>query len=506
MVAMRAADSDPSVRTRDGATADRQPWRQTPCWLAAAALVLGFSPDAFRYTIGWPGYLVLVGLTIAAALAVLVHRRPALRLDHLPLALTAFAVWCGLSLLWSDYRWETTLGLLAQLGVVLVAVSLAVTLTPGTMLRVLGTTMRALVGASLGFELLVAVFAPDGVVPPSYLVPGTLSALLGLDHDPSPIPPNFYWSHGDLLEGGPIQGLMGNRNLLAMVALIALLVTFAQAYAGTIRRRQAAGGLLLAGATIWLSDSATVSVALVFSALGVGLVWLGRHVGRRWRWAMYAAVGLSFTVGGMLVVAFNDIIFQLMDRSSDMSGRGLIWRAVIEFTAHGSSLTGHGWVGYWPPWVPEFAHLAVFEGTPYHQAHNAFLDVWMQTGFIGLVLFAGLVFTTLVRTWWLALESPIGTHTAPFLILIALVVQAMTESRLLIEGNWLLLCYFAIAAKFRIQDVSVLPRHTLSTHTGPITAILDAVPDTPARGTPRQGRPGSGTPGAQANDGANAST
>jgi hypothetical protein len=99
------------------------------------------------------------------------------------------------------------------------------------------------------------------------------------------------------------------------------------------------------------------------------------------------------------------------------------------------------------------------------------------------------VFSTLVRTWWIAIDIPdapriesrrvggrahvAAATAAPFLVMVALVVQAMTESRLLVEGGWLLLCYFAIYAKLRIQDPAILPRRSLTTKTGPVRVVLD---------------------------------
>ena len=52
---------------------------------------------------------------------------------------------------------------------------------------------------------------------------------------------------------------------------------------------------------------------------------------------------------------------------------------------------GWGWVGYWQPWVEPFDGLAVRNGVEYLQAHNAWLDVWMQLGIVGLVAFASIV-------------------------------------------------------------------------------------------------------------------
>ena len=37
------------------------------------------------------------------------------------------------------------------------------------------------------------------------------------------VPVSYYWINGEILRGGPIQGIVGNRNPLAFIALLTLL-------------------------------------------------------------------------------------------------------------------------------------------------------------------------------------------------------------------------------------------------------------------------------------------
>ena len=50
------------------------------------------------------------------------------------------------------------------------------------------------------------------------------------------LPMAFYWSRGLLFSGGPIEGIVANRNLLGMVALLGLIVFGAMLAAGSVRR------------------------------------------------------------------------------------------------------------------------------------------------------------------------------------------------------------------------------------------------------------------------------
>ncbi|MFD2674545.1 O-antigen ligase family protein [Gulosibacter bifidus] len=462
----------------------RLPWQQATeirgyskaMMLSLAMIIVAFSGDLFRYTIGWTGYgLIVLGLG-ALSVVVMRRRRPKLHLLHLPYMLVAFVSWCWLSVLWSGYQLETVAGAAIQTLTMAAASMMAVSLGRFQFLRTFAFGMRLLVYGSLLFELGAALFAPYGVVPPTYLRTNFLQQVLG---DSAPlsaqhIPGSYYWTHSELFQGGPLQGLMGNRNLLALVALLAIITTLAELADGMIVRWRATLGVLAGiGAIVW-TDSATVYVTIAFVALGAALVVAGRRLERGQRWMLYASVGTVLVVGAVLVIVNNNAIFAMMNRSSDMSGRGTIWRAVINLGVE-SPVLGQGWISYWAPWLPEFQQLAIIEGVPYHQAHNAFLDVWMQTGTIGALLFAALVFTALVRTWWLAIDlhdiplmprpkvnarraHPSYAVAAPFFLTIALTVQAMTESRLLIEGNWLLLCYLAMFAKLRSSNAPLRPR------------------------------------------------
>ena len=463
--------------------------------LVAAVLMLAFAGDALRYTIGWTGYAAVVALLLVLLGVALSRRRSALRLRHLPTILLAFAGWCALSIAWSQYRPETALASAVQLATAFAGTAIAVSLTRYQFIRAAGAAFRGLVHGSLLFELGVAIWSPGGIVPPAYLWSGDLQRMLGPDapSTPAQMPAHFFWSHGDLLTGGALQGLPGNRNLLAMVALIALVITVAELWDRQLGRVAGALGILAAAFALWRSDSVTVYVAIAFVLLAVALVSAGRRLRRPGRWLMYLVVGTVLVVGATLVVLNNDEIFAQMNRTSDMSGRGDIWRAVLALGAT-APLGGIGWIGYWAPWLPQYAQLGVVNGTAYHQAHNAFLDVGLQTGAVGVIFFAVLVLTTLIRTWWVAIDRPdtplveparesgqphlAGSTAVPFFVMVALVVQAMTESRLIIEGGWLLLVCFAVYAKLRVQDPVLLPRGIRpSARTGPIDIVVDPVRD-----------------------------
>jgi exopolysaccharide production protein ExoQ len=138
---------------------------------------------------------------------------------------------------------------------------------------------------------------------------------------------------------------------------------------------------------------------------------------------------------------------------------------------------GWGWISYWSPSVRPFRGLAVIDGVEYLQAHNAWLDVWMQLGFAGLVLFAVVVVVALARSLRLAFEvtsSPrlgprpgVWLRALPLLLLTALLVQSVAESRLLIEYGILLLALISLAVR---PPPHARPPHQLTEGAAPTSA------------------------------------
>src|SRR5690606_32424809 len=88
-------------------------------------------------------------------------------------------------------------------------------------------------------------------------------------------------------------------------------------------------------------------------------------------------------------------------------------------------------------------------------------DVWFQLGIIGLLVFAPLVILTLWRTWFRAIDQPRNGHGPalpyatsalwPWLVMVALVVQSIAESRILVEAGWILLVVLAVKTRYDFE-------------------------------------------------------
>ncbi|HEX4058518.1 MAG TPA: O-antigen ligase family protein [Galbitalea sp.] len=437
-------------------------------WLSVYAVALFFtvlSGDTLRYGLTWYGWGVAVGVLFVISLVIVIRRRHDWRLVALPLPLLTFVALTIASIAWSAYRGWTAAGAFATFATVVGAFAVSLSFSLPQLIRLFGHALRIVLLASILFELVVSTFVRHPFTP-------------WWTHYQA-IHPADNWSRDLLFAGGRIQGIMGNSDLLGFVALLGVLVFAVEFASRSIHRAWSGIFLVVAVIDIALTRSATVFVAIVVVAVAAIVLVVIRHTKTP---ASRRAAGIVslivILVGAAGVFVFRAQIVRLLGKSGTLTGRTGIWAAVAKL-AEQRPVAGWGWLGYWPPHVAPYDEK-VFRigGIQYLQAHDAWLDVWVQLGIIGVVVFAALVISALVRAWTIAIDRPqLGARTSgrydpatllPVLVLIALIAQSIAESRLLIEYGLLLLALIAIKTKRPDPDMvrGAAPQATVTPASG----------------------------------------
>lgn len=216
--------------------------------LASWLFFLGFAGQAVRNALGWWGFGMLVLLLVGLSVAAFLRLRPAeLSVRRVPKPLLAFLALAAVSVVWSAYPLETLIGTVALYATTAAAGFIALCLTWFEILWALGRALRWILGLSLAFELAAAWFT--GPLFPAFT-----------DYPPD-APDSFYWTQALLFDGGPIQGIVGNRNLLAFAALLGLIVFGIQWLQGTVTRGATIGWVSAALLVHALTRSATLLLA-----------------------------------------------------------------------------------------------------------------------------------------------------------------------------------------------------------------------------------------------------
>jgi hypothetical protein len=400
--------------------------------------------DSVRYSIGWGGWAVVVGVGALIALIALIAGTPGKTLLRIPIPLALLLALMALSLIWSQYRDFTALGLVAQLGTTVFALFLANQFGWRQLLNIFANTLRVVLAASLLFELAAAIFGPIKPIFPNYKG----------DEPPSA---SYLWSQGNLFEGDRIQGIMGNANLLAFTAVLGILVFLVEYIVTHKKRSLPLASLILAVLLAALAKSAgmTLAIGLIAFAALIAIFSEGRDRPTRHKiygYGIWALVGVA--VMGLI---YRVELFELLGRSSDASGRFYIWGKVLNLILE-KPLEGWGWISYWVPGVEPFEGLIVINKVPMYQAHNAYLDVWLQLGIVGLALLIWLMVSGFNRLWAVAVRHTNPLYLFPLFGFLVIAAQSLTESRLLIEISWVLLVLLTTKSREPFAELEPLGR------------------------------------------------
>ena len=451
------------------------------------------------------GAAIAAAITIAGGvLSVIlwIILRPPVQWRRLPWFVVVYVAWATLSLLWSAWPQTTAITLLLLYITTLQALFIGTVLTWRELVRAAASALKWVLALSLLFELAVSVFVRAPLLP---------GFIVGKADDPIE-----YWSRDNLFDWGQrIQGLMGNANLLGPVALLAIIVFGIRIASGAPRRTLLYAWIALAAFLFLRASSATAylaAAAVVVVLVTVLLMRRARRPGERTKYYVaYAVVG----IGGLLTLwLLRDMIFSALGRSSDLTGREGIWEDVLARTSE-RPWAGWGFATPWAPWDPAFDGWIIDHGQTVLQAHNMWIDVSMQLGYIGVVLLATVYFAFVWRSWFFAIDRPRWDLRAdrpyspltllPTLVGAIVLVQGIAESTPLLLWGWLFVVMLGAKIK-QSPHVGVGPaEQSAAIERGETVSTDEPLNAEPLSGAPLRGRAGgrrTSTPDASTKQGA----
>lgn len=417
-----------------------------------ALLIVTLSGTALPLAFGVPVAAAVGVVSFLVSVILWATIRPRVQWPRLPWYALAYIVWALASILWTHWL-QATLTTVALLIVTTVgALFVGAVLTWRDVVRALASALKWMLGLSIVFELWVSLIW-DGPILPHFERPAGPVA-----------DPIVLWSRDNLLDGGRIQGIFGNSNALAYVALLAIVVFAIRIASRAPRRPVLALWLVLAVFLFVRAGSATATLSAV--AVGVVLITVlvmrtTTRAGERTRY--YLAYGI-LAVGGLLAAwLLRDHVFTALGRSSDLTGRESIWEKVLARAVE-HPVIGWGFSTPWIPTDPAFDRWIVDHGQTVMQAHNMWVDVFLQLGAVGIVLIAAAYVAFVWRSWFFAIDRPrwdlvsdrpyTAVTLLPTLTGAILLVQGLAESTPLLNWGWFLLILFA----FKIKQAPLVGR------------------------------------------------
>jgi exopolysaccharide production protein ExoQ len=181
------------------------------------------------------------------------------------------------------------------------------------------------------------------------------------------------------------------------------------------------GLLLMVGYCLWKSHSATSWIALIVAALV--MVLLGMRTLNMRLIGAYALAAAVILVIAQLTFDIYGKIVDVSGHESTIEGRGRLWQQLLEY--HESPIFGVGFESFWVG-----KRLAQFrEGRAYQptQAHNGYLETYLNLGVVGLVILIGVILATFYKCRYELLRN-FDWGRLRMSVLIAIVVHNWTEA------------------------------------------------------------------------------
>ena len=269
----------------------------------------------------------------------------------------------------------------------------------------------------------------------------------------------YFWTEANIFKGDRIQGIVANANTLAAIAMVGVILFAVEHMIFGVSRWLSWVSMIMAALTIALTKSAGVGFALITVILA-GVVSIAAEGKDRDTRHKYYRLAWSFSgIVMFFALVYRNEVFTFIGKSPDMTGRAGIWKNVMALVAQ-RPIQGWGWVSYWIPGIKPFKGLGVVHGVEYYQSHNAYIEMFFQLGIIGLALFVGLLIVAFVKVWRLAVRHTNPLYLWPILLLVGLMAQNLTESRMLVEIGWVYLVIITVKVNEPIDTLEPVGRST----------------------------------------------
>jgi len=250
------------------------------------------------------------------------------------------------------------------------------------------------------------------------------------------------------------RGVYGQKNWLGRMMAFAI-VLWLLAMMGTARYRLVKLGFAgLSTALLLLSDSKGALVVLLTLLALFPIVRLWRlHLGM-----VVPLIMIMVTlagIGGTVVAGNLETVLGLVGKDQSFTGRVPLWEAVWEMIGQHPWLGfGYGafWLGWNEPSQYVWIRFARVGGWEPPNAHNGFLDLWLELGIVGLSLFVIVFCASVSRALVLIRREQSMVAAFPFMFLIFLLLSNLTESNLVTHNSIFWILFVAMSLQLNMPE------------------------------------------------------
>jgi exopolysaccharide production protein ExoQ len=202
---------------------------------------------------------------------------------------------------------------------------------------------------------------------------------------------------------------------------------------------------------LWLSNSATSQLCLLIACLVV-LAAHWRSSGARPLWLKVGIpISMCLYLGLEYLFGINSLITSALGREPTLTGRTEVWEAVIPFNP--DPLLGAGYEGFWLGHRLMALWMA-FWWQP-NQAHNGYIEVYLNLGFVGLLIVGGFLVVSYYRIWT---TETLELFSLGLTVWVVTIMYNVTEAVIFKGPLWLLLLANSIVISYAHSEAPIAER------------------------------------------------
>ncbi len=166
-----------------------------------------------------------------------------------------------------------------------------------------------------------------------------------------------------------------------------------------------------------------------------------------------AAASILFLVFSLCLFLFikanTTVIFESLGKDTTLSGRTDFWPNLISTLNHHNPLLGFGVYGFWQPWRGDenpARYIINANGFVPPNAHSGFLDLALEIGWLGLLLFACSLVKLTINALKFAIANKQNTALVPLILVAYIFISNFSETQLYSDVYiWFLYVFLAVS-------------------------------------------------------------
>ena len=246
-----------------------------------------------------------------------------------------------------------------------------------------------------------------------------------------------------------LQGVYENKNILGCFMALAAITWLLYSFSQNKGRMMGFVFCVISITLLFLSKSITALVVFLLLLIFLLIFFVNRYYNI---WAVRPIILITLAVGSLLIRLFNnlEIVLNVLGRDATLTGRTIIWREVWDLILQHPWL-GYGYSAFWLGWKGPSSYIWDVLPSKVISAHCGYLDLWLQLGLVGVIVFMISYFINIFKAQSLLRKNKSLEEMFPLLFFLFILIYNIPESALLVQNSLFWILYVAISIQLNIK-------------------------------------------------------